>query len=205
MNDGTFNVVHVTEQLLRAPGIPWSAAPAALAEAYAKVDATERAHVDAVDAVSDAEMGIPAAQAQWDADAKAAVRAGKPLPSRDILDRARIAHEIAQEDERLARFAAQSAVGAVAVELSKPDVRQDWAAAIGDRLDEIGANLNATATSISPLVSEAVIGTSLLTYIGQWRHHPGLPSVGSTDPVSALHAIANMRRYTTTGAGNITA
>lgn len=205
MANGTFGLIHVTEQLLNAYGIPWDLAPAEIVAAHAAVDATQSAHVDAVDAVNDAEMGIPEAQAAWDLDAKAAVRAGKALPSRDPLDRARITLELAQEDERGARRAAQNAVGALASLLHDDTVRLAWVDAIGTRLDDIDDALNARASEIAPLVSEAVIGTALTLHLGQWLHHPGLPGVQVADPVGALREVARLRRFTPNGAGNITA
>lgn len=205
MANGTFNVIHVTEQLLKAYGIPWDLAPEEIRAAHAAVDAAQLVHVNAVDAVSDAEMGIPEAQAGWDLDAKDAVRAGKALPSRDPLDRARIAHEIAQEDERIARRDAQGAVGALASLLHQDDVRAEWITAIGERLDDVDDTLNVRASEIAPLVSEAVVGTSLTFYLGEWLSHPGLPGVQSADPVGALRKVAGMRRFNAAGAGNITA
>lgn len=210
MANGTFNVVHVTEQLLKAYGVPWNLAPAEIATAYAALDTAQRAHVDTVDAVSDAEVAIPSAQAAWDADAKAAVKAGKPLPSRDPVDRARFILELAQEDERKARTKAQNAVGTLAYLLHKPDVRTAWREAIGTRLDEIDANLEAHAATVSPLVTEAVVGTSLTFYLGEWLSHPGLPGIQSADPIGALRTVAGLRRWTAPKpagepGGNITA
>ena len=205
MANGTFNVIHVTEQLLKAYGIPWDLAPEEIRAAHATVDAAQLVHVNAVDAVSDAEMGIPEAQAGWDLDAKDAVRAGKALPSRDPLDRARIAHEVAQEDERIARRDAQNAVGALAALLHDDNVRDSWISAIGAHLDDVNDALNTHASTIAPLVSEAVVGASTSVYLGEWLSHPGLPGVQSADPVGALRAVAGMRRYSAANAGNITA
>lgn len=95
----------ITEDLLKGykrSGPLWASAPEAVLDKADQADEARAAHVETIIRVQDGEVTIPAAQAQWEADSRVAVRAGLPLPSRDPMDRARIELEIAQTDERLA-------------------------------------------------------------------------------------------------------
>ena len=206
MANGRFNLMQVTEELLKAHNAPWDLAPADLLAAKVAVDAAKRAHVDAIDAVNDAEVNVPGSQAQWEADARSAVAAGKPLPSRDPLDRARIELDLAREDERKVRTRASTAVGALASLLSDEDTRTAWRLAIDARLDQLDDQLNDHAATISPLVREAVLEVGLTIFLGEWLMHRGPYLAPAPDAIGALRTVAALRRYDPAAvAGNITA
>ena len=146
---GNFNLIHVVEQLVKSPGIPWSIGPKSLVGALVTMNEAQAAHVDATDLVNDTQMDLPIVQGQWEADARIAVKAGDPLPSRDPIDTARIKADLAVEDERTARTAAQRSLGVVAGQLDDPAVRSEWLDAINARLDDIGVELTAHAASVA--------------------------------------------------------
>jgi hypothetical protein len=62
-----------------------------------------------------------------------------------------------------------------------------------------------SAAASAPLVTAAIVATSTSFYLGEWLSHVNLPGVTSADPITALHAVANLRRYNATVAGNIAA
>lgn len=115
--------IAIAETLLKGPADVWTLAPKAV---VAKAEAAEKArrdHLDALDRVSDAEVALPVTQAQWESDGRAAVRAGKPLPSRDPLDRARFELDNAKADEQLTRNAEHAATFYVAETLADTATR----------------------------------------------------------------------------------
>ena len=205
MANGPFNYVNHTELLLKSYGAPWDLAPADLLAAKVAADAANRAHVDATDAVSDGEVNTPGAQAQWEADARTAVSAGRPLPSRDPLDRARITLDLAREDERRTRQAAVMAVGALANELNDPDTREAWAAAVHPRIDQLNDLLEEHTRALAPLVRETIDDVALVNFLTRWTHVQGMGLAVHADPIGGLRTIIDLRRNLPSGTGNITA
>ena len=118
----------ITEHLTNAINVPWATAPAPVQAAAAAADKAISAHMDASAALEDATIGVPMADAAFDVAGKAAVRAGKPLPSRDGPDSAKFALQIAQEDLRVAERKMSSARGALAGLLNDRDTRDAWRA-----------------------------------------------------------------------------
>lgn len=207
MANGPHNYMRITEELLKYSHShkAWGLAPADLIAIKDAASAAQRAHVDATDAVSDAEVNIPGAQAHWEADARAAVRAGKDLPSRDPIDRARISLELAQEDERKARYAAASAVGALASALNDPDTRDAWINAIDPRIDELNGVLDQHARDLAPIVHEAIDDVALVNFLAGWTHVAGLGLPVHANPVGDLRTIIGLRQNLPNRTGNITA
>ena len=182
--------------LTQTQGVPWHLAPKALAKAAKDVETAQTKLVDAVDARSDAEVGLPAAQAAWDAAGKVALRASKRLPSRVPLDTAKFALQVAQEDEAAARQGLNTAIGNVGSMLEVAAVRDEWRAAINAHLAELQSGLTALAGTVSAIVAEVTVDVGVTHFLGQWLTQANVPdTLAPTDPAGAVMAAANLKAY----------
>lgn len=182
----------------------WSSAPKAVLDKADQADKARAAHVEATVRVQDAEVEIPAAQAQWEADSRAAVRAGLPLPSRDPMDRARIELEIAQGDERLAARKLHDATYYLAEVLTDPEIRDQWRTAADARLDGLRTELVRITSEAVPLVQETKQLVALSFLLGDWPQRKNLYLDGRVpDPITALREVAALKEWTPTVAGEV--
>jgi hypothetical protein len=191
----TYSMIPCTEQLLHTEGVPWGLAPKGLADAVKAVEKAQTSLDDAGTAVMDAEIAQPAAQSEWDAAAKAAVRAGKPLPSRDPLDVARFALEIARDDEKAARQNANNTIGLAAGQLQDAAVRDAFVVALAARADELRAELRKQAATLAGPLAELDMVIGVSHFVGQWRAHPGIPHMVTADAIAALTVAGNVRGH----------
>jgi hypothetical protein len=186
----------IVERLSDSPvAPPWNLAPKALQDAAAKTDAAISEHLNAASALEDAEAGIPMAQLQWEADGTAAVRAGKDLPNRDIIDRAAFALKIATEDEHLTGRKLSGAQGALGSLLSDQDTRDTWRQAIEKRAGELQGKLAKVAPTIAGDAAETANLLGLTHYLGQWGEHMIPPNVVTVDPAGALSKLSRVKAW----------
>ncbi len=204
----SYNFVHSGEQLLHFEATPWPLAPKPLIAAHAAVDKADDLLVDAIDAVDDSAVALPAAEAQYDLEAKAAVRAGKPLPSKEKLELATYKARLAKEDEATARQAINTTAGNVASLIEggpegDPELRKAWLTTIDARTDTLRAEIRDAADAIAPAVTElnALLGVG--RFLAEWKELPYVPAPIEGNPVGALHAAANTRGHAD-NQGNIT-
>lgn len=154
--------------------------------------------------MSDAEVALPVTQAQWESDGRAAVRAGKPLPSRDPLDRARFELDNAKADEQLTRNAEHNATYYLAETLADTATRDEWRATAEARLEHLRAELHRLASEAGPIVREVKDAIALSHLLGDWGQRQGLYIDGVTpDPVSDLRTLAALREWTPVEVGQV--
>ena len=186
----------IIERLLDQPvAPPWELAPKPLQDAASELETALAAHYDAIDTRDDTEVNIPIAQAAWDAAGKAAVRAGDPLPSRDPLDAAAFALQIAQEDERLCARKLQKSQATLGALIDNTNTRDQWRANVEKRSGELQAKFAKIASDVAD--DAALLGTllSFTHYLGAWGEHLTPPGVVTVDPVGALRKLAGIKAW----------
>jgi hypothetical protein len=187
----------IVERLLDAAvAAPWDLAPKAVQAAAKAADSAISVHLDALSQLDDAEVGIPIAEAAWQQAGKAAIREGADLPTRDGIQRANLALDVAREDEHLADLKLQGARHALGSLLADPAVRDEWRTAVEARAVEIQTGLAKTAATIAGPAIEAGTLLSYTHVLGAWGEHVSPPAVVTVDAAGALHKLANLRPWT---------
>jgi hypothetical protein len=186
-----FTAEIVSEQILTGYGdttygAPWHLAPPAL-----------------VDAVDNAEVAVPAAKEQWDAEGRTATRAGKPLPSRDPLDTAAFGLDNARDDLRLAQQRLRPPMAAVVALLNDPAVRDEWAARIAESLPDLREALTTAASNVEAVVRDLRTGVGMTYLLGDWRQYQHIPGSLSSDPSTSLREAAAIPVWTTPVPGQL--
>ena len=186
----------IAEHLTNSVNVPWSSAPPDIQKAAQAADQALVDHLNAISALEDAEVGIPMADAEWDAAGKAAVRAGKPLPNHDGPDAAKFVLQIAKEDEYLAGRKMSATRGALAGELSDTANRDAWREAIEKRVATAQTKLTKAAADLEVTCAEVAVNIAFSEFLGTWPNHLTPPAVTTPDPAGALRRLASAKVWT---------
>lgn len=147
--------------------LPWNNAPKVLRDA---IEAADKAIVDAHEALADieeAEINASEIKNVWNAKAEALVRDGKPLPSRNEVEAAEFAVEIAKKDSTKAELEVRRTEAVLAGVLEEEKNRDSW-------VDGMQKQLDADQKRLSELSGETL---TLVNRISQLRAYSAWLSV----------------------------
>lgn len=171
---------------------PWEFAPKEILEAFKAANEASEAHRESAVNVQVAEVNAQTAQAEWDAKALELVRADKPLPSRDDLDRANLKVIAATQDvhdTRLGEAKAEVKLGGL---LSEEANRDKWLEAMNTQLEAAKKKLAAKAPEVIELTDLIQQLQAFSTFLVVWPQYgnPEMPQHNyvSTTISEALNA-----------------
>ena len=172
-------------------------APETVQAASKAADDAYITHLNTIDLVDDTTLMANRAPALWAAEAIAARRKNKPLPSKDNLELSKIDQQLALEIERDAARLLSSATQTVLSNLRNETTRDEWRAAVETRLSMLQQALGKMAAEVTPIVAEVKDLLGLTRYLGAFGEHldnPG-PTVDVVEPATALRKLSNLKPW----------
>lgn len=181
------NITSLSEENL----LPLTVAPKNVRDAFAAVRQAQRAVGEAAVEKSAAEISVEQARIEYETKAIEQVRADKPMPSREELDRAELKVKIAQQDIPAAELAQLSAEAKLAAILNTDETRDKWREAMQTQLEADQAKLSKVATEVIQLTNRINQLRSFSIWAGVWPY-AGSPTIDSQHVVArALDEVLN--------------
>ena len=187
----------ITERLLDyGDGAPWALAPKALRDAAEAAGKATSDNMNAASALEDATIGIPMAEAAWEAAGRAAARAGEPLPNHDGPDAAKFTLQNAEQDAHIAERRLSSAITTLTGALTDQETRDTWREAIEARIAADQAKLAKVGAGIADQCAQVSGDLAMTRFLGEYGQHLLPPNVGTPDPSGALRRLSTLKPWT---------
>ena len=179
----------------RLETLPIDMAPVELKKATDNANEAIRTHYDADSNLEEAIDLIPIEEGIWSKEAEQVVKDGKPLPSKEAIERAIISQTIAERELRLATKAKDVAFYTVAQVLQKESVRDQWRANIEKALIPVQQGLRDTAASVAKEVHRTYILIGTTRFLGEFGEHHFIPGLDLDDPSKFLQALGIQKPF----------